>query len=124
LGGYGKNTNSDLGHTCLYFKVIRDDGIDITGQFWRKDSDWGYFLKEKEIVKKLVQLKKDIVIISRQDVNLDGRQFLRIATGLSLLVVGIKELVQIGVIICTKTILIPLDVSRGMISWRILFEGG
>jgi hypothetical protein len=51
---YGKNTNYDLGHTCLYFKVIRDSEIDITGEFWRKDSDWGYFLKEKEIVNKRV----------------------------------------------------------------------
>ncbi|BDG35404.1 hypothetical protein [Saccharococcus caldoxylosilyticus] len=54
LGVYGHNNNSDLGHTWLYFRVYRDDGTDVTDQFWREDPDWGYFLNEEEIVNKRV----------------------------------------------------------------------
>jgi hypothetical protein len=54
LGVYGHNNNSDLGHTWLYFRVIRDDGKDVTGQFWPRDPVWGYFLNEEQKVNKRV----------------------------------------------------------------------
>jgi hypothetical protein len=57
LGVYGHNDNSDLGHTWLYFNVMRvakPKDIDVTSQFWRRDPDWGYFLNEEEIVNKRV----------------------------------------------------------------------
>ncbi|AIE58926.1 hypothetical protein [Bacillus methanolicus] len=57
LGVYGQNNNSDLGYTWLIFRVYRDDGKDVTSQFWKPSSTSGeYFLNEgdKRIVNKRV----------------------------------------------------------------------
>jgi hypothetical protein len=57
LGVYGYNYNSDLGHTWLYFNVMKvayPKHIDVTNQFWRRDPDFGYFLNEEEKINRRV----------------------------------------------------------------------
>lgn len=55
LGVYGQNTNwGIIEHTWLKFSVLRNDGKDVTSQFWKKNPNHGYFLNQGEKVNKRV----------------------------------------------------------------------